>query len=135
MSSIKLDFEMTPKLKEILERDSGSLLHPSMKSDTHLVDMTVVYDVIQLPEPDDKSGILAWLGVNESVSDKFLKEYEELIAANDRDSLLHQSETPEATLVYSLCQVFLVGLSRDVWHDTEAEDFGVTFSLILILCL
>ena len=126
MSSTKLNFEMTPELKEVLEREARTLLHPWMKSDTQLVDKKAIYNTeMQLPEPDDKRGILAWLGVNESVSDKVLKDYEELIAANDPNGLLHQSETPEATLVHSLCEVFLAGLSHDDWYDSGPIDFGM----------
>jgi len=125
MFSTTLDFEMTPNLQEILERDAGSVLHPSMKSDTQIDDWMVVYDPdMVLPEPDDKKGILAWLGLNETVSEEVLKDYEERTAGNDPDGRLRQAKTPESTLVLNLCKLFI----RDMvlkWDSNDQIDFGM----------
>jgi len=61
MSSMinKLNFEMTPQLEEILQREAGKLLHPSMKSNTMIKDFIVVYHLeMELPEGNNKKEIL-----------------------------------------------------------------------------
>jgi hypothetical protein len=100
-------------------------MHPSMKSDTQIDDWMVVYDPdMVLPEPDDKKGILAWLGLNETVSKEVLKDYEERTAGNDPDGRLLQVKTPESTLVQNLCELFF----RDMvlkWDSNNQIDFGM----------
>jgi len=44
MTSPPLDFEMTPELKEIAERDAGRILHPSMPSSTQIDHLIPVYN-------------------------------------------------------------------------------------------
>ncbi|RDL33144.1 uncharacterized protein BP5553_08583 [Venustampulla echinocandica] len=133
MSSAKLDFEMTPELEVILQRElrePGTWLHPSMKSDTQMDGFKVVYNAeMTLPEPDDKNGLLAWLGVNEGASEKVLKYYERLVAKNP-DGRLYQykSDTPESILVNHLCAIFLLGRGQE-WDFDEAEDFGIQYFL------
>jgi hypothetical protein len=123
MSSIKLDFELTPELKEILEREAGTLLHPSMKSDTEFDDNDdfVYHPDMKIPEPDDKTGILAWLGVNDEASKRVLKDYDE-ISTNDSKSLF-QEEPLELNLLQNLCDIFLKGIPRR-WNIDNAEGFG-----------
>jgi len=74
MFPTKLDFEMTLELKEILEREASMLIRLSMKSNTKLNNLLMVhYPGMKLPDYDGKRGGLAWLGVNEDVSKKLLK--------------------------------------------------------------
>ena len=105
-----------------------SFLHPSQKSDTEWDDSMVVYNPeMKLPKPDDKKAILAWLEINENVSELVLKDYEERLAGNVPEPygpVLRQSETPEATLVNHLVTVFVLSIGQE-WDFDEAEDFSM----------
>jgi len=62
MATAKLNFDMTPQLQEILQREAGSLIHPSMKSDRKLDNMLLIYNLgMTIPEPNNKKVILLWL--------------------------------------------------------------------------
>ena len=123
MSVTKLDFEMTPELQEIIDREPGMMLHPTMKSDTKLEDWMVIYDSsMELPEINDKEGILKWLGINEAVSKSTLEQYEKGIANNPKRL---GEEGPD--LVQNLCDEFLHGIASE-WHGDDAEGFGMKSS-------
>lgn len=125
MALDKLDFAMTPYLDEIFQREASQQLHPAMRSDTQMDNFMVVYHPkLNLPDPSDNEGILAWLGVNEVMCQMVLKEYEDRITRGDHFVLLYKGETPETTLVLNLCDLFIGTISDDAWHRDEAHDFG-----------
>jgi hypothetical protein len=113
MSSIKLNFELTPTLQEILERDTSTSLHPSIKSTTEFSDndnLAVYHPDIKLPKHDNKMGILAWLGVKDEASATVLQNYDEISANNPKS--LFQREPHKINLLYNLCDIFLRGIPR-----------------------
>ena len=122
MSTARLDFDMTPQLQDLLEREAGTLIHPSMKSDTKLDDMLPVYcPEMAIPEPNDKKITLSWLGFNEMVSEKVLRDYEECLASDP--SCLYQ-DAIDSDLAHNFVRVFLIGLG-DEWEADSADDFGI----------
>jgi hypothetical protein len=132
MSPTKLNFEMAPKIQEILQREIEDIerlsFHPSLSSDTKMDDWKVLYDPsMKLPDLDDKKAILAWLGINEDVSETVLQDYQEHLAGNvpqPYGTVLKPSISPESTLVDHLAKVFLLGIAKE-WGYDEAEDFGM----------
>ncbi|RDL33706.1 uncharacterized protein BP5553_08074 [Venustampulla echinocandica] len=99
-----------------------------MGSTTQMVDSLAIYDAsMQLPEPNDKEGILAWLGFNEIVSEKVLKEYEDCIKDNDPEGILRPSVIPEETLPRNLKRVFT---QFDEEDDEESPGLRPEFALL-----
>jgi len=90
MSSPKLDFEMPPELRSTLERDADTPPHPSIRFNTRFHDLIATYNlVVILPEPGDKREVLAWISINEIVSNKILDDYEGSIVGNASGGLLY----------------------------------------------
>jgi len=124
MSVTKLDFEMTPELQEILDREPGMVLHPTMKSDTKVVEWEAIYDSsMKFPEINDKEGILKWLGINEAASKATLEKYQEEIANDPK----RQDNEEGRALVNNLCSAFLRTIGGE-WDGDESEGFGMKAS-------
>jgi hypothetical protein len=133
MSSSKLNFEMTPKIQAIMQRDidlpDRYFIHPSLSLDTELdEDGRTPYDSsIILPAHDDQKAILAWIGINEEISETVMQDYREYLAGNvplPYGPVLHEMESPQATLLYNLVNVFTLGIARE-WQSFEATTFGM----------
>jgi hypothetical protein len=131
-SSSKLNFEITPQIQALMQRDINLpdryFLLSSQSPNTEIdEDGRIIYDSsITLPGLDDQKAILAWIGINEEISETVMQDYREHLAGNvplPYGSVLHPAGSPEETMLYHLVRVFNLGIARG-WSSDEANTFG-----------